>query len=92
MGICSSIGFRRFVLLHMRFVIRIAHERTSDYMRDRPPPAAVIRAAGPGPTRPISDVMVHLADQPKRPSVTLSVPLTRLERAMQEARARKDVF
>jgi hypothetical protein len=86
------MGFRRFVLLHMRFVIRIAHERTSDYMRDRPPPAAVIRAAGPGSTRPIPDVVVCLADQPKRPSGTLSAPLAPLERAMQQARARKDAF
>lgn len=52
----------------------------------------VLRAANVAPERPAMGVVVNLADQPKRPSAPLPEPITRLWKAMREARARKDLF
>jgi hypothetical protein len=52
----------------------------------------VLRAISAAATRPPLGVVVNLADQPKRPPAKLSERLTRLQKAIQEEQARKDVL
>lgn len=52
----------------------------------------VLPAGIPTPERPAMGVVVNFADQAKRPSGPVPEPLTRLRKAMREARAREDLF